>query len=1370
MHNFYHVLGVSSNTSSQAIKRAYREKALLEHPDKGGDAQKMSLLTTAYQTLSDPLKRQQFDKDWYVFNASNESEMVVTPEGYLPTAGTSFSQKFRKQHSEFIKQCYAKPLHKSSVAQYLKPFHSDLYLSKEDKKESHIFALMQQRKTTDAELNISFQALTPEKSVNYFLEFLQGHYSWQALQDLTQEFSGKLKQLETLGQQAGYESQLYQGIYEILLIAARETTPTEKILYSLKKITDYAKVTADQSMTFMAPLLQSKYFRHLHAQALHWYWLSDEQVLEESFLRVFNGQKAIEKLIEKLKSQVSEKQSADQSSGQLTQLLRYARLLFKLEQDIQKRSFTTHENRAAFYREKAFHLLDWLPAIMGFAEYAVLVNTLLQIGLTLQKASAQESNPILRMADERLVAQIYLEAIGVARHATPEVELYACLHSIKCLMSCHYLHSESEQIIEALQHRALWLADLFPFFQATQSNANLLAEEDKNLLLMRQLLHALIDKIDNKKEDVEKAEIDHSYVRVFYQAYEACLKNWYQKNHDPELEKKFRQRLMQELLVSKEWTSDDLDYNLNAPWPLDNLSEEGWTQPEPALPLAQKENVPTYKTIHGVEISYKSGNMAFILDYCEDNESDYNRLLTLFDLNEMFQRRLGSALFSLDAADPDMPYHPFNQMRFAPTTLHHSPLLHTMFLTDYLLKFLTVDQEVQRRDPYQLRSLDEITQHLPDYLKKVITDFHASHHEASLNRFWIESEEVDLAIDDENANKDGHVLFALGDLKMVVKHHKLTRDAEGNLVDKADEEEGWDCYVLTPEQKQALEEGKRVIPDSALIIVKESWELIFWENHKATTRCSLEGDKHLLIRLNGRPRDENEKVKIDDSESLRQIYRIVLKAATKADMPHRYSPEFIFAQEFTKYYNEFAIYFPEFGRLRELSKVATLVNIMAAQRAANKEEIQLSENRLQDKKYWTAAEHDYWKETEEEIKKLVRENTREQFQEWRRQLSKEKLTQSRQTSLNDIRRQIGSLSFTKNSPEIVELCDKFYEETKAKIIAEHGRSGWNSVSHKIRSEAIDPKVPQLILDLQSQKKTACRKQLLELFKNELAGLFFSNPSQLIDKFLEANDKPLLDQLVAYDKKQVAKKIKEVYPEHTEESLDRAMNHSLLVIDDIVEKETPAALEQHKQQLKKRLDERKVLEKSFVDLGFACDADEIDIKGTCLWVPASFRHDVDKGHTRTVYGGVHILGGARQIGAAQTQVLARQTNQVGQRSAQNRINYQAQSNHAREILHKKLSILQGGQQDAVRTQQLPDGRIRYYENERPSSTPGPTRGAAYVTEYNPKTGQVRTWNECYDQKGNVNRVHPKTLDGQKLRGQHYPPTKSELRAWSTLSTN
>jgi len=91
----------------------------------------------------------------------------------------------------------------------------------------------------------------------------------------------------------------------------------------------------------------------------------------------------------------------------------------------------------------------------------------------------------------------------------------------------------------------------------------------------------------------------------------------------------------------------------------------------------------------------------------------------------------------------------------------------------------------------------------------------------------------------------------------------------------------------------------------------------------------------------------------------------------------------------------------------------------------------------------------------------------------------------------------------------------------------------------------------------------------------------------------------------------------------------------------------------------------------------------------------------------------------------------------------------------------MRALERAQKKSLKTKQLPDGRIKYYDVERPAKNPGPTKSSSFVTEYNPKTGQVRQWNESYDYFGNINRVHPKTLDGQDLRAQHYPPTKSEL---------
>ena len=120
------------------------------------------------------------------------------------------------------------------------------------------------------------------------------------------------------------------------------------------------------------------------------------------------------------------------------------------------------------------------------------------------------------------------------------------------------------------------------------------------------------------------------------------------------------------------------------------------------------------------------------------------------------------------------------------------------------------------------------------------------------------------------------------------------------------------------------------------------------------------------------------------------------------------------------------------------------------------------------------------------------------------------------------------------------------------------------------------------------------------------------------------------------------------------------------------------------------------------------------------------------------------------------------------SLDNRISGLAHNANAQIYLNQKMSALEKAQTIAVKIENLPDGRIRYYSKEIPSKTPGQTRGASHVTEYTPSSGQVRSWHECYDHAGNVNRVHPKNLDGQNLIAQHYPPTKSELESFPKKS--
>ena len=87
--SYYEILGILPTASSEEVSRAYRQLALQNHPDVGGDAATMVDLNQAYEVLGDPAQRRLYDEYLQFEGVEREPSAVEQrPPGESPVEET----------------------------------------------------------------------------------------------------------------------------------------------------------------------------------------------------------------------------------------------------------------------------------------------------------------------------------------------------------------------------------------------------------------------------------------------------------------------------------------------------------------------------------------------------------------------------------------------------------------------------------------------------------------------------------------------------------------------------------------------------------------------------------------------------------------------------------------------------------------------------------------------------------------------------------------------------------------------------------------------------------------------------------------------------------------------------------------------------------------------------------------------------------------------------------------------------------------------------------------------------------------------------------------------------------------------------------
>ena len=904
MKNYYEILEIPRDALTTDINKAYRRLALRYHPDK----RTSTLISTeekteknfqdileAYQTLSDPYQKEKYDRR---LRAETEGE-IRTISGLITHHEPSLGQKYRTIHANLTQNQNLNPQEKAPLPSTL---NSRAFSSRP---ETGFSAPM------ESNLDLVPLPFSPSSAFKLYIGYLNNHPTSPPVPHLKSWFEHAIAQ-EQQNQNDLLNLKLYEGFLELISNEKPVYTSIKKIVHYARYQNPYNRLAAVENL---ALLFQHRTFRTLFRQGFEVEWT---QPINLDISSLFSSE-----FDETLKNDIEETRPL------------YLHTLYDAEQSLKMKYLEVQNTdcQAEAWRSLAFECLDYVHIVNS--NTLIAINFILHACFFLKQSIQVEENIHLQFADEKLIILLAAFAANMGQRDKPSVDFYAHHHSLHLISTLKFKHSELSMVSLCLRRHLYILIDFFPCMTEMHSNLNLLKQEVSQLDYLRQYMTTLKQWLDYNKTSLPEEEklLTLKEVDILYHLYEAHINLWAKKpsddtnneeRFDPEEEQLLRTQLMEASLAEKTASFVDISKNIHSDWNMVNRDEFGWLKPFAPLPFMA--GLKIYQSIEGLEYS-DTGEIQFVFKAWDEQDPINKRAFSSLDFQHMLQNNLYQISFSLDQKDSQYPYHPFQTMAYSPASLEGSEYLFTLLDTDYLLKFFTTGQEVQGQYPYAMRPVQAILDALPLQLQNIISEYRHSKKNGKVNRFWIEADAIPVLEETHGVSKKR---FTFGNIRMSLKTHPMVYDKEGNLEDLEATQEGWHVYLLDDIRAFEAETIGKDFQFRAIIIIRNSDRIYFFEEQKLSifpSRIPLSTalQEELLVQ-NFNPQGLILKGKKPYQDNDHFLYQLTTYICDTIKKPTHFSPERIFAEKFTLFYDQFAEAIPSFYRLKELSRATSIIN------------------------------------------------------------------------------------------------------------------------------------------------------------------------------------------------------------------------------------------------------------------------------------------------------------------------------------------------------------------------------------------------------------------------------------------------------------